>query len=79
MWKGCCLTVKATEEPTVPTESSMLEVVEFGAVPERFFLSPNAARGMIRRADKMKRHFLPELRAALEALSEMDSGSESKE
>ena len=38
-------------------------------MPERYFLSPNAATGILRRADQMGRNLFPPFRSALEILS----------
>ena len=40
-------------------ESSSSDAIETGKVPERYFLSPNAARGMIRRTDQMGKAVSP--------------------
>jgi len=68
-WDGVCLTAKTSESPNHASESSLWELIEKGEVPEKYFLSPNAAKGMLRRADRMERELFPPLRKALEILS----------
>jgi len=72
-WDGVCLTAKTSESPSRASESSLLELIEKGEVPEKYFLSPNAAKGIIRRADRMERELFPPLRKALEILSKAPS------
>src|SRR5688500_13685245 len=47
---GVCLTVKTSESPNRAVESTLSDVIETGEAPQRYFLSPNAAKGMLRRA-----------------------------
>lgn len=68
-WDGVCLTAKTSESPSHAKESSLLDAIETGEVPQKYFLSPNAARGILRRADRMGRQLFPPLRSALEILS----------
>lgn len=69
-WDGVCLTAGISESPSRASESTLSDVIETGEAPPRYFLSPNAARGIIRRADRMGRNLFPPLRRALEILSE---------
>src|SRR5579862_7151602 len=50
---GECLTVVTSASPKAAVESSLSDLLEEPPVPERYFLSPNAATGMLRRADRM--------------------------
>ena len=68
-WDGACSTAGISESPSHVKESTLSDVIETGEVPERYFLSPNAARGMLRRAERMGRNLFPPLRKALEILS----------
>lgn len=62
---GECLTLNFGEYPNVERESTLSEILEDN-VPEKYFLSPKACLGIIRRA-KAKGQKLPEnLRIALE-------------
>jgi hypothetical protein len=49
---------------------SLLEVLEAGDVPTRYFLSSTACRGILRRAEKRGRGLPPALREALRAVAE---------
>src|SRR5690606_20776671 len=69
---GVLLTADTSESPSRAKESTLSGVVETGEVPERYFLSPNAAKGILRRADRMGRNLRPHLRRSLEILAEKD-------
>ena len=58
-WDGVCLTAGTSEFPSHVKESILLDAIETGEVPQRYFLSPNAAKGMLRRADRMGRPLFP--------------------
>ncbi len=66
---GACLTAGISESPNLARESTLLDAIETGEVPQRYFLSPNAAKGMLRRTDQMGRNLFPPLRRSLEILS----------
>ncbi|ANB00290.1 hypothetical protein BB28_22290 [Mycobacteroides chelonae CCUG 47445] len=68
-WRGEYLTVATSASPKVALESSLSDLLETRRPPARYFLSPNAATGMMRRADRMGRNLFPPLRSALEILS----------
>ena len=44
----------------------LLDVLETGTVPERYFLSPAACAGILRRAEARGKEMHPDLKAALE-------------
>lgn len=73
VWDGVCLTAKTSESPNHAKESSLWDVMEKGEVQEKYFLSPNAAKGILRRADRMGRNLFPPLREALEILAKAPS------
>src|SRR5437588_11294640 len=73
---GVCLTAKTSESPSHAVESTLSDVIETGEVPSRYFLSWNAAKGMLRRANRMGRPLFPPLRKALEILSKGQSTNE---
>ncbi len=54
--------------PSSPVQSRLMDCVRAGA-DERFFISANAAAGMLRRADSAKRSLFPPLRLALEKIA----------
>ena len=66
---GVCLTAKTSESPSHAKESTLSGVIETGAVPQKYFLSPTAAKGMLRRVDAMGRNLFPPLRKSLEMLA----------
>jgi hypothetical protein len=45
---------------------SLSDILETGDVPQRYYLSGQACRGIIRRAEKRKKELPPMLRLALE-------------
>ena len=67
---GEFLTVDTSASPKAEVESSLSDLLEEQTPPPRYFLSPNAATGILRRADRMGRNLFPPLRSALETLSE---------
>ena len=69
---GVLLTAKTSESPNLASASTLSDVVETGEVPEQYFLSPNAARGILRRVDRMGRNLRQHLRQSLEILAEKD-------
>ena len=69
---GVLLTAKTSESPNHASESTLSGVIETGEVPPQYFLSPNAAKGMLRRANQMGRSLFPHLRESLEILSKRD-------
>ena len=73
---GVGVAVELPERPHHIQGSLLIDVIEKGPVSERYFLSPHAARGMLRRADRMKRKLFPPLRQALEILSSSDQGDQ---
>lgn len=66
---GVCLTVKTSESPSNVVESTLLPCIETGAVPDKYFLSQNAATGILRRVDRMGRNLPPSFRQSLEILA----------
>jgi hypothetical protein len=67
---GVCLTARTSESPNLASGSTLWGVIETGEVPDKYFLSPSAAKGMLRRAKQMGRNLFPPLRESLEILSE---------
>lgn len=65
---GVCSTADFSESPRNAVECSLSDVLESHA-PLRFYLSPRAARGILRRAEKRGRKLPMRLQRALEALS----------
>src|SRR5690554_826853 len=69
---GVLLTAKTSESPNLAKESTLSDVIEMGEAHPKYFLSPNAARGIIRRADRMGRNLRPHFRKSLEILAVKD-------
>ncbi len=69
VWRGACLTVKTSESPSSVVESTLLPCIETSEVPDKYFLSPNAATGILRRVDTMGRNLPPSFRRSLEILA----------
>jgi DNA (cytosine-5)-methyltransferase 1 len=59
----------ASTAPFRPICSRFVDVLEKQQLSERYFLSQNAARGIIRRVDRAGRHLFPPLDASLRALA----------
>ena len=66
---GECWTADTSECPNGGDASSSLQDVLLAEVPKRFFLSPRAAAGILRRAEKRGRELPPALAEALTALA----------
>jgi len=69
---GECWTADTSEFPSGDgaSSSSLADVLQ-ADVPARYFLSPKAARGILRRAHKRSRTLPPHLQAALESVAGM--------
>lgn len=63
---GESLTLNTSESPSVVVESSLLDILETGDVPPRYFLTPKACAGILRRAKKRGKTLPEPLRVALE-------------
>ena len=71
--RGVCLTAKTLESPSNADASTLLPCIEVGEIPEKYFLSPNAAIGILRRVDQMGRNLPPSFRRSLEILAKAPS------
>lgn len=69
-WRGECLTVSTLESPNRVVESTLSGYIKTPNAPLRYFLSPNAAQGILRRADRMGRNLIPSFRQSLEILAQ---------
>ena len=63
------VTLSTGEFPSGAVVSSLSDVLETGDVPRKYFLSPKACRGILRRAAKRGRELPPSLRSALEQVA----------
>lgn len=65
------LTLNTPEYHSAAVASSLSDILETGDVPQRFFLSATACKGILRRAEKRGRQLPPSLQAALEHAAQM--------
>lgn len=68
-WPGGCLTLSTSEWPNDGAACSLSDVLETRPLPQRYFLSPRAAAGILRRAETRGRELPTPLRLALEAVA----------
>ena len=61
-----CLTLNTLEYPKDDVESLLLDVLEIGSLPQRYYLTPIACQGILRRAKKRGKELPILLRTALE-------------
>lgn len=66
-WSGFSRGMISSSKPNVPTTLS--DVLESSQVPEKYYLSPKACRGILRRAEKRGRALPPSLQTALERVA----------
>ena len=67
--RGVCLTARTLESPSNAVASTLLPCIETGEVPQKYFLSPNAATGILRRVKRMGRNLPPSFKESLEILA----------
>jgi hypothetical protein len=60
------LTLNTSEFHKDAEESSLLDILEIGDLPQRFFLSGKACHGILRRASVRNKELPPQLKQALE-------------
>jgi hypothetical protein len=64
-----CWTLNGSEWPKDAAVCSLSDTLEIGDLPQRFFLSPKACAGILRRAEKRGKSLPPALFQALQAVS----------
>jgi DNA (cytosine-5)-methyltransferase 1 len=64
-----CLEGKSSPAPNIPIEKNLIDIIEKREVEEKYFLSPNAAKGILRRVNGQGRTLFKPLNDALERLS----------
>jgi len=69
LWDGNFVASRVGPALSKPVVSDLLTLIEPARPDSRYFLSPNAAEGILRRVDSQDRHLFPPLRQALERLS----------
>jgi hypothetical protein len=71
-WRGECWTLSTSESPSDAVASSLSDVLETGPHLSKYCLSPKAAEGILRRAERRGRALPSSLRSALEAVAAAD-------
>mgnify|MGYP003335317687 CR=1 FL=1 len=66
------LTLSSSEFPSGAVASSLSDILETGDVPQRYFLTPRACRGILRRAEKRGKALPPHLARALQAVADSE-------
>jgi hypothetical protein len=66
---GECWTLSSSECPNDAVASSLSDILETGAVPQRYFLSAKACAGILRRAAKGGKNLPDFLAAALASVA----------
>jgi hypothetical protein len=64
------LTLNTLEFPSDADACSLSDVLEVGNVPQRFFLSATACKGILRRAEKRGKELPKKLQQALEQVAQ---------
>lgn len=65
-WEGKFIGGKVSPAPSKIIKSSLLALIDENTAPYRYYISPNAAEGILRRVDRQGRKLFPPLREALE-------------
>lgn len=73
VWRGECWTHSISEFPSAAAASSLLDIIETGALPLKYFLSPKACAGILRRAEKRGKQLPAELYMALKSVPREDA------
>ena len=66
-WRGEYLIAATSEFPSGAAECTLSDVLEDRLVPQRYYLSPKAAAGILRRAERRGKKLPPRLERALQA------------
>ena len=66
---GWVATAAVSSSPNVAVPSQLINVIEKEKVHQRYFLSANAAQGILRRVDKLGRNLFPPLDAVLRKIA----------
>ena len=74
-----CSTLNTSEWPSDAVVCLLSDILETGDLPQRFFLSPRACAGILRRAEKRGKTLPSSLQAALEAIAKELEPSEQAE
>ncbi|XZG69053.1 DNA cytosine methyltransferase [Chitinibacteraceae bacterium HSL-7] len=71
-YKEWIATATVSSSPVTPVPSQLIDLIEKN-VHQRYFLSGNAAQGILRRVDKLGRHLFPPLDAVLRKIATPES------
>jgi DNA (cytosine-5)-methyltransferase 1 len=69
MLKGTCLVSKVSPAPHRPSKSKLIDALDKKKPSDRYFLSSNAATGILRRVESQNRHLFEPLDKALRLLA----------
>ena len=72
---GRFVTLPVSSSPVVPVVSRLIDVIDKRDIHERYFLSSNAIKGILRRVDKLGRNLFPPLDAVLRRICAPDGKS----
>jgi len=72
-WRGASLTANTSEYPNVVDECSLSDVLE-PSVPEKYYLSPRACQGILKRAERRGRTLPTQLERTLRAVATRETG-----
>ena len=67
--KGICIDIKAPEAPTNPIETPLIDVIEKCKPANHYYLSANAAEGILRRVDSQNRTLFGPMDSALRRMA----------
>lgn len=67
-----CLTLNTSDWPSDGSVSSLSDILEIGDVPQQYFLSAKACRGILRRAEKRGKILPEHLALALQAVADSE-------
>ena len=65
VWRGECLTADSSASPNRAEDSTLLDIVETRPEQPHYYLSPNAAQGILRRADAQGRNLFSPFKESL--------------
>lgn len=68
-YKDWIASAAVSSSPVVAVSSRLIDMIEKKRVHQRYFLSANAAQGILRRVDKLGRHLFPPLDAVLRKIA----------
>jgi len=71
--RGGFLTLNTQEFHSAAVASSLSEILETGPAPSKYYLSPRACQGILRRAKRRGKSLPPSLQAALEQVARQGS------